>query len=396
MNKISLLIVGTGGYGSFYLKELLNSKRAERFQIVGAVDPYAASGEYYDELCSRKIPIYDTLEEFYKESTAQMAVVVTPIHLHAYQAQYCMEHGTDVLCEKPICAAIEDAKAMMETRDRTGRKLAIGFQWSYSSSILQLKQDILNGLYGKIKRIRTIVYFPRNLAYYERGTGWAGKRRLENGALLLDSVASNATAHYLHNMLFLTGKEIDKSAEPVTMEAEVYRINPIEMFDTCALRIWNEEHTELLFYATHAVPMNQNRMPEFILEGEKGTVTLTYESGQEIMTGMLKDGQKISYEAPSTDLYRKLFCMADAVTDNAPLSCVPETVMPHLRCINALAESFPKTPVIPEAYTCYDPKDRQYVVKGLDEVLEKCWQNGKLPYEEQIPWAIEPHNMIVR
>lgn len=99
---------------------------------------------------------------------------------------------------------------------------------------------------------------------------------ISNREWLLDSVASNAAAHYLHNILFLTGNEMEISADPIKIEAEVYRANPIEMFDTCALRIRTADDAELLFYAAHAVPKKQERVPEFIIEGEQGTVTLPH------------------------------------------------------------------------------------------------------------------------
>lgn len=389
--KISVLMVGTGGYANLYVKELLHGAGAGLFEIVGAVDPYADQSESGRELMCRGVPVYCTVEDFYKERTAQLAFIVTPIYLHAHQAQYCMERGSDVLCEKPICATLKDAKAMMEVRDRTGRRLAIGFQWSFSKSMIRLKQDIINGLYGKICRFRTIVYFPRNLNYYHRGTGWAGKRRLESGEWLLDSVASNAAAHYLHNMLFLTGNEIDQSAEPIQIEAEVYRANPIEMFDTCALRIRMADDAELLFYATHAVPQNQEREPEFIIEGEQGTVTLRYEEGKEIMTGHLTDGRSISYGAPSENNMYKLSCMAEAIWENASLPCIPETALPHLKCICALAESFPETSSFSDEFIHYDENACQYICEGLGEGLNQCWERGSLPYEEGIRWAQEPH-----
>lgn len=390
MKKITLLMVGVGGYGGVYMSELLHADRAERFQIVGAVDPYAENSPFYKEIRERSIPIYDTVEEFYREHSAEMAVIATPIHLHAAQANFCMEQGTHVLCEKPICASLEDAASMMETRDRTGRKLAIGFQWSFSEVILRLKQDILEGVYGKVNRFRTIVYFPRDLAYYHRGSGWAGRRRLPSGELLLDSVASNATAHYLHNMLFLTGKQMDRSAEAVSMLAEVYRANPIEMFDTCALRVMTAEGAELLFYATHAVPREENRNPEFVIEGELGTVSLTREDGQVRFVGQLKNGRTIQYDNPDADYMRKLYCMADAVSENAPLSCVPETALPHLKCINALAEGFPETPRFPESFICYDEERAQCTCEGLGADLDRCWREGVLPSEAGMKWAGQP------
>lgn len=395
MKEITVLMVGVGGYGAGYVDELLHAPRTSHMKLVGAVDPYAEKSRFYEELKERKIPIYDTLEEFYLEHTAQMAVISTPIHLHTSQANYCMEHGSDVLCEKPICASLEDAKAMIETRDRTGRKLAIGFQWSYSEANLQLKQHILDGMYGKIKRFRTIVYYPRNLDYYNRGIGWAGKRRMPSGELLLDSVASNATAHFLHNMLFLTGNAIDRSAEPVSIEAEVYKVNPIEMFDTCAMDVRTGDDVELMFYATHAVPMDQNRNPEYVIEAELGTITLTQEADGEHLVGHLNNGQTICYDKPSKDTLRKLLCMGDAVASDAPLSCVPETAIPHLKCICALADAVPETPGFPEEFICFDEEKRQYTIRGLGQDLDRCWKEGVLPSKAGCAWAKEAVKIVL-
>lgn len=391
MGKISVLLVGTGGFAAYYVKELLHAPRAGRFHVVGAVDPYAADSESGREVVSSGIPVYNTLEEFYRERDAQLAILVTPIHLHARQARFCMEHGSDVLCEKPLCASMEEAASMMAARDSAGRRLAIGFQWSFGEGILSLKRDILQGRYGKIRRIRTIANFPRNLDYYHRSTGWAGKRRLDTGEWLLDSIASNAAAHYLHNMLFLTGDQTDRSAEPVQMEAEIYRANPIEMFDTCALRIRTEAGAELLFYATHAVPEEQGYGPEFILEGEKGTVEM---GCRERMKGCLSDGTCIDYGTPCPDHMRKLYCMAEAIENEGSLPCIPETALPHLKCICALAESFPETPEFPEEYVRYDENARQYTCKGLGEVLKQCWEKGSLPFEDRIGWALKPHRIL--
>ncbi len=387
MQKISVLLAGTGGFAGLYVEELLHAGRAQQFQLVGAVDPYADQNPYGRQLMDMGIPVYDTVEEFYRAQRAELAFIVTPICLHAHQVEYCMEHGSDVLCEKPICASMQEAQAMMASRDRTGRKLGIGFQWSFSEGILKLKKDIMAGVYGKIRRIRTIVYFPRNLDYYHRGTGWAGKRRLETGEWLLDSVASNAAAHYLHNMLFLTGERMDRSAEVREIEAEVYRANPIEMFDTCALRLQTGKGEELLFYATHAVPYEEERGPEFIIEGEKGRVVMRSRGGEESMIGETEKGERIPYMNPGADNMKKLYTMGEAVRMGKEAPCTAETALPHLKCICALNEAFPETPKFPKEYIRYNEKKRQYTCEGLGAALDSCWLQGKLPGEMGAVWA---------
>jgi len=386
VDKITVLLVGGGGYGSVYLHELLHKKRGEEYQLVGVVDPYIENCKYIDELHERNIPFYNTLEDFYSENTAQLALIATPIFLHGVQSRYCMEHGSHVLCEKPICATVEDANAMQAVRDKSGKKLGIGFQGCYSDAILKLKEDLLNGVYGKIKRIRTLVYFPRALEYYQRSSGWAGKKCLPSGEWILDAVASNATAHYLQNMLFLAGKSYNETCEPQSMQAEVYRANPIEMYDTCALRIDTEEKIEVLFYATHAVPMDKGCAPEMILEAEKGTVI--QRNGK--LKGKMEDGTEIVYGDPYSDGLKTLDYMKEAILFDNPLPCELETAMSHLKCVYAVAQSFPEPPAFKEGWIQYIDDPAQYICKGLEETLEQCWKEAKLPYEMQYEWALEP------
>ncbi len=389
--KVTVLLVGIGGYGGVYLEELLHRSRGELYRIVGAADPYADRSKYMEELRSRGIPVYGTVEEFYREQRADLAIIATPIYLHGCQARYCMEHGSDVLCEKPVCATLDEAGAMMAVRNRTGHRLAIGFQWCYSDSIRRLKQDILEGRYGKLRRIRTVVFFPRNVGYFKRSSGWSGKRRLDSGEWVLDCVASNAAAHYLQNMLYLAGSRMERSGEPVFLQAEVYRANEIEMYDTCAFRIQTAENVELLFYATHAVPADWDRMPEFILEGEQGTVVLKDNS----ITGMMEDGHVIKYGKPCADSFQTLDYVRDAICGGEALPCGVETALPHLKCVCHVAESFPSPPVFPEDVLKYDEDADQFTCEGLGEALERCWQEGKLPYELQVSWACPPHEIPI-
>src|SRR5690606_34582742 len=108
-----------------------------------------------------------------------------------------------------------------------------------------------SGAFGKPKRLRTIVLWPRSDRYYARG--WAGKLRDQAGNLVMDSVANNATAHYIHNMFYVLGRATDESARPARVTAELYRANRIENYDTAAMRVHTEDGVELLYFGSHAV-----------------------------------------------------------------------------------------------------------------------------------------------
>ena len=130
----------------------------------------------------------------------------------------------------------------------------------------------MDGKFGKPKRLKTIVFYPRNDSYFKRSS-WVGKLRSPDGAFILDSVANNAAAHFLHNMLFLLGNDIDRSTSLATITAELYRANDIETYDTCAIRAETIDEVEVMFFASHAV--HHDLGPRFVYEFET-TVLMSF------------------------------------------------------------------------------------------------------------------------
>ena len=153
MKQTSILLIGVGGYGRTYTDLLLNQLDKSCFPVVGVVDPFAPQSPLFNRIQEEKIPCYNTPEEFYREHDADLAVISTPIHLHAGQVIAAMEHGSHVLCEKPLVPRLQDLTPIREAMARTGKQLSVGFQWSFSDVMLQIKRAILAGDYGAPLRL---------------------------------------------------------------------------------------------------------------------------------------------------------------------------------------------------------------------------------------------------
>ncbi len=388
--KVSIMLVGIGGYASLFVDEVLKNKYDMPYELVGCVAPRPKNAFHYDQLVERNIPIYPTVEDFYAEHTADLAVISTPIHFHKDQIVYCVEHGSDVLCEKPICSLMDDVKEIIEARDKSGRNVSIGYQWSHSEPILNLKADVLNGTLGRPVRMKTLVLWPRDIAYYNRGSGWGGKKIINDDTWILDSVASNATAHYLHNMLFVSGPTLDTSCDVASITVETYRANDIETYDTCTLRATAKEGFEMLFVVSHAISPDERFGPVFEYEFENGTVKFYRDADDnECMTATLNDGRVIEYGSPSEDIQniRKMHVATNIVLGKAQVVCGPEAASAHTKCVNAITEAIPETPVFPEEYVVYDEENPRKYCKGLAEILHQVYETGKLPSELGAPWA---------
>ena len=381
----TIILAGLGGYGMIYVAALLERPADGRFRLVAGVDPKPRNCGRLAELSARGVPIYRSLQQFYRAGRADLAVLSSPIHRHCLQTCLALSQGSHVLCEKPAAATVQDVDRMIRARDRAGKHVAIGYQWSFSTPIQRLKQDILAGQFGAARRLKSFCLWPRDEVYYHRNK-WAGRLRDARGAWVLDSPANNAMAHDLHNMLYLLGPRTNASAEPVDIVAELYRANEIENFDTAALRVCTNSGAEVLFYGSHSIADDSG--PEFCFEFERATVT--YTAGQGPIVARLNDGSIREYGGPNdepqvTKLWTCLACLAD----NGTNPCGLEAARAQTLCANGAQDSagapidFPR-----ELLRVKGTAPRRLVwVDGLAEVLRECYVAGVLPSEAGIAWA---------
>jgi len=378
-------MVAIGGYGFHYLKALLEEQEPPHSRLVGVVDPIAESSLLWPVVSHLGIPICSSMEEFYGAGhEADLAVIASPIHWHVPQSLAALANGSSVLCDKPVGATIQEVDQLVHARDRSGHWVMVGYQWSYSAAILALKRDILAGRFGRPLRASALCCWPRDASYYSRND-WAGRLRdPRTGRWVLDSPANNAMAHDLHNLFYLFGPELYLSARPDRVQAELYRAYPVETFDTAACRAVAENGMELLFFASHATEGSLD--PRFRLEFEDATVTYGENGGGIVAVG--PKGEHKSYGSPcDTPQFHKLSAAIDYVQGTGTLVCGPEAARSQTLCINGLHESVTEIPSFPAALIRQAGTPARIHVSGLEDVLLRCYGEGKLPGEAGISWA---------
>lgn len=151
MNNVSLLLAGIGGYGATYMRALLAAADGGGFTIAGVADPYYDASPHLEDLLRLGARPYRSIGEFYRENSAELAIVSTPIQFHGDHVGQAVGHGSHVLCEKPLGATLAEGRRILDAQSRSGRFVAIGYQWSYSQAIRALKADILAGRKGAMR-----------------------------------------------------------------------------------------------------------------------------------------------------------------------------------------------------------------------------------------------------
>ncbi len=361
---MKVLLVGANGYGTNFLQPLFDLHKSGQITFEGIVTRSAFPMQ--DELLSAGIQAYKTLDAFYAEHSADLALISTPAYLHKEQSLYCVQHGSNVLCEKPAAPTAEEAEEMIRAEKETGKFIAIGYQRCFSDAILSLKKDILDGLLGKPLSAKSLITSPRGFDYYSRGGGYAGQIYTKDGRIILDSPASNACAHDMQEMFFLLGNEMDSTAELTLVSGECMRANDITNFDTCVLKMTANSSIPVHYVASHAT---ESRIaPRVCYKFEKAIVN--HEDGQ--LTATFLDGTVKNYGRPLDNMYtNKIHHCLDAIKNGTTPVCTVKTALEHIKMIGNIYRTIPVKTFTENEVT--HTQTRVYV-PGLNEKLLKAFE----------------------
>ena len=107
--------------------------------------------------------------------------VCTPNGLHAEHSIKALKAGRHVLCEKPMALTVPDCSAMINTAERSNKRLFIVKQNRFNPPVEAVKNLIDEGKLGKIYSVQLNCFWNRNEDYYKNS--WKGTKDLDGGTL---------------------------------------------------------------------------------------------------------------------------------------------------------------------------------------------------------------------
>jgi predicted dehydrogenase len=215
--------IGLGLMARIHLVDVLSRADSE---VVAVCEPsasaYAAAVQLFDQHALPAPPNEPDWDRFVATYADQLDAVfiITPHVLHFAQASACLEAGLDVLLEKPMVMTADEAMALIETRDRTGKLLVVAFQGSLSPQVREASRRLRSGELGTILNINAVVW--QNWATLTEGS-WRQRPELSGGGFLFDT-----GAHMLNTVADLAGEDfthvaawLEDDGRPVDVRAVV-------------------------------------------------------------------------------------------------------------------------------------------------------------------------------
>lgn len=219
MDKVRFGVVGVGNMGSIHVAGLMEGGEA----VLGAIcETDTERRERFGKKAG--VPTFDSYDKMLDSGLVDAVLIAVPHYQHVPMALAAFDKGIHVLCEKPICVTVGEARRLNDayTKKYAHLKFGIMFQLRTSPLLAKVRELVEQGELGHITRVTWIATdWFRTYTYYASG-GWRATWAGEGGGVLI-----NQCPHNLDLIGWLTGL----TAQRVTAVAAIAKKHPIEVED---------------------------------------------------------------------------------------------------------------------------------------------------------------------
>jgi len=319
---LGICVIGAGDLGTNHAKNWLT---VPDVQLISVADPNLeranASGEKYG---------FQSVHGDYREALDQPGIdavsVAVPEYLHRECSEAAMERGYHVMCEKPISLTVEDAEAMIATRDRTGVKLAFGFCKRFLGQVHTLRDLVQEGRIGRPCVYRFVTGCER------RPKMWIMDRRYGGGPVI------DFCCHYFDQWgIIFGGKPARVMAAGMTFSQGAEELPNIEPeLDTANFTVEYDTGDIGVISITWGLPRGVQTGSFEDLIGPRGVIDI---QGLKTLTLKTRGGEEI-FDDLDADMYAKqLQAFARSIREDLPVPASAEDALAALKVSLAVIES---------------------------------------------------------
>jgi len=377
---LRVAIIGTGGCALTHHMEMGALEKEGRCQVVATCDPFVNPAELPAGV-TPGIPFYSDYREMLDDLAGDLdcVTVPTPIPLHAEMHQKAVECGVPCYLEKPPTLDPDVLQDMLEVEEKADSATFVGFGFIHEAERRAVKERLLQGEFGALRRVTFLGLCPRNDQYYRR-TYWAGRLLNRDGTLLLDSPFGNGLSHFVHAALFWSGDEgLWHWGTPKKVRAELFRAHQIEGADTFFVECLTGGGIPVRIVTSHACHPGMPRVEQVVCE--RATIEISHSENH--VRVLWQNGTTESIERPVRFPYRENFrWYFDYLTgkNDRPLTRLEDSLpLVHLHAM-AYASSGEIHPVPESSLERISWKRSPCpAIRNLESMAERFLAGGQMP-----------------
>ena len=146
---------------------------------------------------------YTDYKKMIEENELELISIATESGIHAEIALYCIDHGINVIIEKPMAMSMRDANEIIRRSEEKHVKVAACHQNRFNIAVQEMRKAMEAGRFGKLYHGSIHVRWNRNEGYYTQAP-WRGKWASDGGALM------NQCIHGIDLLRWMMGDEVEE------------------------------------------------------------------------------------------------------------------------------------------------------------------------------------------
>ncbi len=150
MRKLRLAILGQGRSGRNIHGEYLKTN-LEQFEVAYVVDPIELRRERAKE--EYGCEVLETYQELFDKTDIDFVVNATPSYLHPSITMDLLNHGFNMLSEKPFARTAKEVDDIIATAEKNNRMIAVFQQSRFAGYYEQVKKVIDSGVLGRLVQV---------------------------------------------------------------------------------------------------------------------------------------------------------------------------------------------------------------------------------------------------
>ena len=150
--KLRIGIIGTGGIAHSHMKAYQHQPDVE---IVAACDLIPGKAEAFLKEFEVEAPTFEDYKQMIDTIPMDAVSVCVYNRNHAVCTIYALEHGLNVLLEKPMTVTLDEAVAICKAEKKSGKIVSVGFQPRLDANMQMIKKIVESGELGRVYYIQT-------------------------------------------------------------------------------------------------------------------------------------------------------------------------------------------------------------------------------------------------
>ena len=255
-------MIGCGYFGAFQLSAW---KRMDDVELIGIVEQ-SSDRRFQLELENANLKTVSAIDDLLAIDEPNVIDIATPPHTHASIIRSLLGKVPTIVCQKPFCTSMGDARAIVDEARMAGTKLIVHENFRFMPWYRAIKTIIDSGKLGSVRQANF---------RFRPGDGAGADAYLARQPYFRDMerfLVHETAIHWIDTFRFLFG-------EPKTVYADLWRENSAIKGEDGGLIFFKfEDNLRVTFDGNrtldHAADNHRLTMGELIIEGTRASLHL--------------------------------------------------------------------------------------------------------------------------